>query len=139
MFRSPVRIAAATTVLSLAACMQPAVTDQAVEPAVSTRQTYSYVNDIRPILDEACMRCHEVGGEGHQESGLSMESYDDLMKGTKFGPMIVPGDSLTSNLVILIEGKSDPSIYMPKGDHGPLTEKQIGLIKKWIEQGAKNN
>ncbi len=99
----------------------------------------SYSKDIRPILDEACMRCHEVGGEGQEKSGLSMETYEDLMKGTKYGPMIVPGDSLTSNLVILIEGRSDPSIYMPKGEHGPLTKKQIDLIRKWIDQGAKNN
>lgn len=99
----------------------------------------SFSTDIRPILDEHCMECHKVGGEGQSKSGFSMATYDDLMKGTKFGPMVIPGDTLTSNLLVLIEGRADPSIYMPRGDHGPLSEDQIVLIRKWIEQGAKNN
>jgi uncharacterized membrane protein len=101
--------------------------------------TVSYSKDVRPIIDGHCMECHKIGGKGESKSGLSMESYDDLMKGTKFGPMITPGDSFGSNLIILIEGRADPSIYMPKGKHGPLTKEEIELIKKWIDQGAQNN
>jgi hypothetical protein len=99
----------------------------------------SYSKDVRPILDQACMQCHKIGGKGQVKSGLSMESYEEFMKGTKFGPMIIPGDSLTSSLVILIEGRADPGINMPQGDHSPLNAEQIAVIRKWIDQGAKNN
>ena len=36
------------------------------------------------------------------------------MKGTKLGSVIVPGSSISSTLVILIEHKADPSINMPR-------------------------
>lgn len=99
----------------------------------------SYSKDVRPIIDEYCMDCHKIGGKGEKKSGFSMESYDDFMKGTKFGPMVIPGDLMSSNLIVLVEGRADPKLDMPRGDHGPLTEKEIGVIRKWVEQGAKNN
>ena len=68
-----------------------------------------------------------------------MESYESLMKGTKFGPVIVPGNALSSSLVILIEGKADPAIKMPHGSLQMIPLKEREIIKKWIQQGAKNN
>ena len=57
------------------------------------QQEISYRADVEPILEANCKACHVAGGEGYQKSGLSMESYDSLMKGTKFGPVIEPGSS----------------------------------------------
>jgi uncharacterized membrane protein len=61
------------------------------------------------------------------------------MKGTSFGPVVLPGDALASVLVMLIEGRADPSINMPHGGAKPLTQQQITTIRRWVEQGAKNN
>jgi len=99
----------------------------------------SYSKNVRPIIDEHCLECHKVGGEGEKKSGLNLETYADMMKGTKFGPMIVPGDSFGSNLVVLIEGRADESIHMPRSEHGPLSEAEIETIKNWIDQGALEN
>lgn len=99
----------------------------------------SFSNDIRPIIDQNCIKCHAPGGQGYQASGLSMQTYDSLMKGTKFGPVIKPGDALSSTLAILIAGRADPSINMPHGDNKPLSKEQIKLFEQWINQGAKNN
>ena len=101
--------------------------------------TVSFSKEIRPILDARCMECHKLGGEGEQASGLSMENYATLMKGTKFGPVIKPGDALSSTLMILIDGRADPSINMPHGDREPLSADQIKLFETWIDQGANNN
>jgi uncharacterized membrane protein len=98
----------------------------------------SFSRQIQPIIQARCIECHAPGGQGFQASGLSMQSYDTLMKGTKFGPVIKPGDSVSSTLIRLIEGKADPSIKMPHGKE-PLTDEQISLFKQWINQGAKNN
>ena len=103
------------------------------------RETVSYATDVQPVLAEACLSCHVEGGEGTVASGFSMASYDDLMKGTDGGPMVIPGDSLGSNLVVLMEGRADPSIYMPRGAHDPVSQSDIDKIKTWIEEGAKNN
>ena len=103
------------------------------EPAVS------YSGDVKPIIDQNCVECHQSGGEGQQTSGFDMTTYDSLMKGTQFGPMIIAGDVLSSNMVVLMEGRADPSISMPHGDRKPISKQDIETIRLWIEQGAKNN
>lgn len=99
----------------------------------------SYSEDVRPILQANCITCHEEGGSGFEASGFSMASYDDLMKGTQFGPMVLAGDSEGSNLVVLMEGRADPSISMPHGGLDPVGSDDIQTIRRWIDQGAKRN
>lgn len=98
----------------------------------------SFKQDVFPVLSEHCLSCHKTGGEGQMKSGLSMENYDGLMKGTKFGPIIVAGSHVSSTLILLLEHQGHPSINMPK-DKPAIEKSQIELIKKWIDQGAKNN
>lgn len=110
-------------------------------------QGVSYQNDVNPILQENCLSCHDGKGEGIEASGFSVQSYDDLMKGTKFGQVVVPGDSLSSSLYRLIDHQADPKIQMPPhhdesvatGKMNSLSGEQINIIKSWIDQGAKNN
>jgi hypothetical protein len=68
-----------------------------------------------------------------------MATYDDLLKGTSGGAMIVPGDSEGSNLLVLMEGRADPSISMPHGSKGSVSKADIDTIRRWIDQGAKKN
>lgn len=103
------------------------------------QDTVSYASQVKPILEANCLECHRAGGEAFEASGFSMETYADLMKGTNYGAMVVPGDPLGSNILVLMEGRADPSISMPHGDNPPVSEKDIGTIRSWIEQGAANN
>jgi hypothetical protein len=73
----------------------------------------SFSEDIVPIFKGYCESCHQPGGQGYAASGLDLTSYDGLMKGTKFGPMVVPGKPDQSNLYILISGQA--KIQMPYG------------------------
>lgn len=106
----------------------------------------SFTNQVKPILTSNCMKCHDGTGEGSKKSGFNVTSYETLMKGTKFGPVIVPGDSSSSTLFRLVAHKADPKIQMPPHHQAsmatqkldPLTKKQISTIKAWINQGAKN-
>ena len=98
----------------------------------------SYSGDVFPILKENCLTCHTKGKKGYEATGFSMETYEDFMKGTKFGPVVIPGSGFSSTLAILIEHKGDPKINMPHKKQ-PLPEKDIETIKTWIDQGAKNN
>jgi len=102
-------------------------------------EAVSFSRDVKPIIDQNCLACHRQGGEGFQASGFSMVTYDELMKGTKFGPMIISGDSAGSNMVVLMEGRADPSISMPHGAMDPVKKADIEIIRLWIDQGAKNN
>ena len=112
----------------------------AVAPGCARKhQEVSYKNDVAPILAANCASCHVPGQPGYVASGLDLGSYDPLMKGTKFGQVVIPGDPLTSVLVMLIEGRADPSLKMPHGGAKPLTKDEIKIIRRWVKQGAGNN
>ena len=102
-------------------------------------ETVSFSQDVKPILDQHCIACHQAGGEGLEASGFSMETYSDLMKGTRHGPMIIAGDSAGSNMLVLMEGRADPSINMPHGKMKGASSTQIETIKLWVDQGAQDN
>lgn len=99
----------------------------------------SFARDVKPIIDQNCLACHQEGGEGLAASGFSMTSYENLMAGTNFGPMVIAGDSAGSNMIVLMEGRADPSISMPHGSMKPVRKADIDTIRVWIDQGAKNN
>jgi len=107
----------------------------------------SFAADVQPILQASCVSCHGKIGEGAATSGLNLEDYDSLMQGTKFGPVVVPNSSESSNLYRVIANKTDPAIQMPpqhdyslaEGRGYALSEKRIETIRTWIDQGAKNN
>jgi mono/diheme cytochrome c family protein len=121
-------------------CLALATLSLATAPGCAGKQPeVSYKNDVAPILAANCASCHVPGQPGYIASGFDLGGYDSLMKGTRFGPVVIPGDPLTSALVMLIEGRADPSLKMPHGDAKPLTKDEIKTIRRWVKQGAKNN
>ncbi|TAM63693.1 MAG: hypothetical protein EPN49_01990 [Rhodanobacter sp.] len=127
----------------------------ALSTASCSREQVSFSRDVNPILQNNCAVCHTPGGAGYLKSGFSVATYQDLMKGTKYGPVINPGSSVGSTLVRLIKHQADATINMPKDysldlkNHQQtimpgtgarsLSDHDIGLISKWVDQGAKNN
>lgn len=109
-------------------------------------QDVSFKDDVLPILKYNCSGCHDGKGEGPLAPGFVLLTYDDLMKHTRFGPAVVPGDSSASPLYLMIDHRVDPMIQMPPhhksradSNLGPLSRHTIDTIATWIEQGAKNN
>ncbi len=100
----------------------------------------SFKNDVQPILHDYCVSCHSPGGRGYAKSGLDLNSYEGLIKGTKFGPVVVPGNSDTSTFTKLLTG-TNRGLKMPMGlnETGTLDRQYILVLKKWVKQGAKNN
>ena len=107
--------------------------------SAQTQDEVSYKRDVRPIIHDYCLNCHRPGGKGYEKSGLDMRSYKSLMKGTRFGTVIKPGDSFTSVFIQVIEGRVHSSIKMPFGMSGGLAKDEIEIMKRWVQQGAKNN
>jgi Planctomycete cytochrome C len=96
----------------------------------------SYSEDIAPALKGWCASCHQPGGEGFEKSGLDLTTYEGLMKGTKYGPMVIAGKPEESNLLRLINGEA--KIQMPL-HHKPLPSCVRVNIWSWVFEGAKNN
>ena len=98
----------------------------------------SFKEDVLPLFKVYCTSCHSPGGAGTEASGLDLTTYQGLMKGTKYGPMVVAGDPEASNLMRLLDWRVSPRIRMPHGKKQlPLGERDT--IRAWIRQGAKDN
>jgi hypothetical protein len=92
----------------------------------------SFSRDVAPIMAMYCNTCHGESG------GISTRSYRELMLGGDLGKVIVPGDPERSLLIHFLDGRRGENRRMPKASR-PLSEAQIGLIRRWIAEGAKND
>ncbi len=98
----------------------------------------SFKEDVLPIFKVHCASCHGPGGPGTKASGLDLTTYASVMKGTKYGPMIIPGDPENSNLLWLLDWRASPQLRMPH-DKQQLPVGERDTIRTWIRQGAKDN
>ena len=122
----------------LAALVSVAFAFPATAQTPQRHTTVSFSQDILPIFQIRCGTCHSPGGEGFEKSGLDLRSYQGLMKGTQFGPVVVVGDDQTSNLIVLLDGRADKSLQMPHNGR-KLTTCDRDLIRTWIREGAQDN
>lgn len=90
-----------------------------------------FTTQIKPIFDEWCSDCHD--GET-RKGGLSLATYADVLEGGRSGAMVRPGASARSLLMDRLTGVVDPR--MPKDDD-PLDAATIGLVRAWIDEGAR--
>src|SRR5262245_41389348 len=89
-----------------------------------------FVRDVKPILAQRCFRCHS---SLEQESNLRLDSVEAILKGGDNGAVIVPGTSSASRLIAAIERRGELKMP-PEGE--PLEEKQIAVLRSWIDAGA---
>ncbi len=139
------RVMALIIVVSLAllsACQRPFPTPTPVGPTeVPVRATFalmqgpSYSRDIQPVFDYYCISCH---GSERAENGLRLDSYEGVMAGTRFGPVLTPGSPEFSTLYYTIAQPASQQVAMPQDAHR-LSPNRILNIKYWIQAGAKND
>lgn len=140
-------------------------------PPASSKADVTFEKDIMPLFKESCVRCH---GAERPKAGLRLDSRESVLKGSKDGKVVIPGEGTKSDLLIAVS-RLDPETAMPPnrkgrgpgnrpgverpqnppGDHTnqapaggpprgmqgpppkPLTAEQVGLVRAWIDQGAK--
>jgi mono/diheme cytochrome c family protein len=105
---------------------------------LNSQSKMSFRDDVMPIFVGRCISCHQPAGEGTEKSGLDLTTYAGVMKGTKFGPMVIPGDSESSNLMVLLDWRASPELRMPHGKK-QLSTCDRDAIRSWIREGAKDN
>ncbi len=92
--------------------------------------------DVRPILSENCYACHGPDAN-KREAELRLDTEAGLFgKGAK-KPPIVPAKLDESELIKRVTSPA-PEHLMPPVDSGrKLSARDIAVLKKWVEQGAK--
>jgi uncharacterized membrane protein len=105
----------------------PTISGQPCDP-----NTVYFQRDVLPILLSNCTMsgCHDAAS--HQK-GVNLTSYSTVMATAD----VRPGNLNGSDLYEVIT-ETDPKKRMPEAPRAPLTQAQISIIGKWIQQGAKN-
>jgi hypothetical protein len=103
-------------------------------PPASSKKDVTFAKDIKPLFERSCFKCH---GEEKQKAGLRVDSIEALKKGGDNGKVIELGKSEKSPLVHTVAGLVEDMMMPPEGKADPLTKEEIGLLRAWIDQGAK--
>lgn len=113
----------------------PANTSATIEPDLP--EVVEFNRDIRPILSDICFNCHGPDAkrrEANLRFDIEAEAKAKLESGSH---AIVPGDVTASSLIVRITSANDDE-RMPPADFGrQLSARQVQLLTRWIEQGAK--
>jgi WD40 repeat protein len=134
----------ATAVLFFACAI--AILSRAAEPTtgpvipisapVARTTPVDFESEILPILRDNCLACHN---RTRAKADLILETPTDMLKGSENGPVIVPGDAAKSSLLQVAAHQVKP--LMPPKDNkvsaADLTSAQLGLLRLWVEQGAR--
>jgi len=104
--------------------------DPAWGPPVDTNVCFT--RDIMPLILSSCSMsgCHDGTGD----EARSLLNYTEIKTYVRNGTNGQPSAAKSKLYTVLLPGAEEP---MPR-DRAPLSATQIGLIKKWIDQGAKN-
>jgi mono/diheme cytochrome c family protein len=151
-------------VASAASLAGAAAVDLSKLPPVAKQDGVTFDKDIKPLFESSCLRCH---GAERPKGGIRLDSQESVLKGGKEGKIVTPGNSEKSVLVVAISqinpenamppkpkpGKHHDGPGGPGGTNGPapqgpgpkpmgpppkpLTPEQVGLVRAWIDQGAK--
>ena len=139
--------APAAPAASSAPMMAPAAdgpkADMSKVPAASDKKDISFDTDIEPIFKASCLGCHTPGTRPAR-AGLDLSTKAGVLKGGRGKNDLVVGHSDQSNIVLFASDAVTKSEMPPlsartraTNPEPALTKDQIGLIRAWIDQGAK--
>lgn len=110
---------------------KPAVKTE-VAMAKSDEKHLNFVDDIFPIIEARCLKCHR---DDKQEGGLRLTTFANAMSGGSSGEVLLAsGNPDGSRLFQMVLQEIDP-IMPPRGK--PLEDDQLDIIQKWIESGMR--
>ena len=92
--------------------------------------------DIRPLLSDACFACHGPS-EAARESELRLDTRAGTFVDLGGYQAVVPGKPQKSALYRRLVTEDEDELMPPKESDKSLNEKQIELIRRWIEGGAE--
>lgn len=105
----------------------------AVQSATDPATPQFYEDQVRPIFQSNCFRCHS--GLNHR-GGLQLDTREHILHGGKDGAVIVPGHPEQSLLLTLVRHEGPAKDPMPMPPKSKLSHADIARITQWIQAGA---
>jgi len=106
-------------------------------PPAAKKTGVTFDADIKPLFEKSCVKCHS--GE-KPKAKLRLDTRDNTLKGADGEKILEAGNSAKSELVHVVADLIADEEMPPldKRDKYPaLTKDEIGLLRAWIDQGAK--
>ena len=102
------------------------------KPVTNIEDAVVYLDVVEPILYNKCQKCHSAS---KKKGDLRLDSPERILKGGEHGPVLVAGNSASSELYTrLILPEEDDKRMPPKGK-SELSSEEIQVIKWWIDEG----
>lgn len=128
-------VAAAAFTLSSLVVVADDKVDVSKLPPASSKKGVTYAADIKPIFERtSCFKCH---GPEKQKAKLRVDSLEATLQGAKDSKIVIPGKSAESTLVFAVARLTEDEAMPPEDKGEPLTKDEVGLVRAWIDQGAK--
>src|SRR5688500_2196597 len=93
----------------------------------------TFQDHVLPIFRNACLNCHNAD---KKRGGLDISTFSATIAGSDSNKAIIPGDPDNSLLYKLVTHQDEPK--MPQRAD-KLPQKDLDVIRKWIEGGALEN
>lgn len=108
------------------------ITETGAKKSLNIEEALLFEDVVQPILNNKCAQCHR---EGKMKGGLSVQTFDGLIKGGKSKSAVVGGNLEKSELYKRITLDPSNEKHMPADGKTPLTPNETLIIKWWIEKG----
>lgn len=107
-------------------------------PPAASKQV-DFAKEIKPLLEKSCFNCH--GGGRRPKGKYDMKTREGTIKGgSSEEKAVIVGVSEKSPMIHYVADLVEEYEMPPldnRDDYKPLTKDQIGLLRAWIDQGAK--
>ena len=107
-------------------------------PPAAKKDGVTFDADIKPIVEKSCLKCHS----GEKPKGkFRADTRENFIKGGDGDEKAVTAGNSAKSQVLFMVSDLIADEEMPPLDKREkfqkLTKDQVGLLRAWIEQGAK--
>ncbi|MBA4150621.1 MAG: hypothetical protein H0X66_21115 [Verrucomicrobia bacterium] len=107
-------------------------------PPASDKKELTFDKDIKSMVEDSCLKCH---GVEKPKSKYRVDSREAFIKGGDSEiAAVIAGKSAESPVIHMVADLIE-EMEMPPIDkrekYVALTKEQIGILRAWIDQGAK--
>ena len=108
----------------------------AAAPGEAAAKPVDFDREIRPILSDTCFACHGPD-EKQRMAKLRLDTKDGVFADRGGYQVIAPGKAAESKLYQRVSATDKAKRMPPAYAERTLNEKQVELIRRWIDEGAK--